>query len=220
MKFSYPPLTSPIILSDEYISSLVVENRKVFFNLVTDLYNQTNKCDGKVVFSIADKVEDVSKNIELLTQFVPFDTNKKALITKLHQRIKDFANSNYYNESMQLISSIENYMYVVTETIDANLMIDAVDVAGLLKISNVRFSDENNSLVEAIYSYCKSVISLEGNRLFIFVGLRSYIEDDEFLNLAKTMVDHKVVTLFIDNHCYKTIDLERRVVIDDDMCVI
>lgn len=220
MKILFPPLISPIKLSDEYVTTIIVENRKFFYELVTDLYNQVNKSDGRIVLSKSDKVIDIVKNIELISHYVPFDCNKKTLITKLHQKLKDTANNSFYYETTEIISSIQKFIIDITDTYSSELEIDEVDIFGLFKLANVRFSNDFSSLPAAIYSYCTNVINLEGEKLFVFIGLRNFIDDDEYSSLVRTFIDHKIRVLFLETNSYSDNEYEHRIIIDNDLCVI
>ncbi|MCQ2533545.1 MAG: type II-A CRISPR-associated protein Csn2 [Clostridia bacterium] len=220
MKIIFPPLTSPIKLSDEYATTIVVENKKCFYEIVTDLYNQVNKSDGRIVLSKSDKVIDIVKNVELISQYVPFDCNKKVLLTKLHQKLKDVANNSFYCETTEILSILQKYIFDIADTYNSELEIDEIDLTGLFKLFNVRFSNDLSSLSASIYSYCTNVVSLEGDKLFIFVGLRTYIDDDDYLLLLRTLIDHKIRVLFLETSCFPDNEYEQRIIIDKDLCVI
>lgn len=220
MKILFPPLTSPIKLSDEYVTTVVLENKKHYYEIVTDLYNQVNKSDGRIVLSKSDKLLDIVKNVELITQYVPFESNKKTLLTKLHQRLKDVVNNSFFYETTEILSNIQKYIFEVTDTYDMELQIDEIDITGLFKLFNVRFNDDFSSLSASLYNYCTNVMSLEGNKLFVFVGLRNYIDDDEYSLFVRTLVDHKIRVLFLESACYPDNEYEQRIIIDKDLCVI
>ena len=101
-----------------------------------------------------------------------------------------------------------------------NILVDDIDAGILIKAVNVHFSSEYDTLSEALYDYCVNVINLEGNKLFVFLNLRCLISDEEFALFAKTLIDHKVSTLFLENTDRKTMDVERKTIIDNDLCVI
>ena len=220
MKFYFEPLNTPIILSDEYSSVLVIENQALFYNVCNSLYEQSNKCSGILILSDNEKVLDFAKSAEVILQFVPFESNKKSLITKLYKRISEDANAIFYDETSVVISELSRYIYKLIDEYNSDLEIDDVDVQGLLKLFNVKFSSDNSNLAEKLFSYCKNVVNLEGNKLFIFVGLRSYMTDDEFFSFTKTLIDHKIASLFVENVDRRVSCNEVKTVIDADLCVI
>ena len=220
MKIVFPILTTPIMLSEEYVSTIVFENQNALFQVVTELHQQINKQDGNIIFSEKEERVDISKKVELISHFVPFDCNKKSLITKLQQRLKDASNESLYVETNELLSSVQKYLYKLTDLFNINILVDDIDAGILIKAVNVHFSSEYDTLSEALYDYCVNVINLEGNKLFVFLNLRCLISDEEFALFAKTLIDHKVSTLFLENTDRKTMDVERKTIIDNDLCVI
>ena len=220
MKIVFPILTTPIMLSEEYVSTIVFENQNALFQFVTELHQQLNKQDGNIIFSEKEERVDISKKVELISHFVPFDCNKKSLITKLQQRLKDASNESLYVETNELLSSVQKYLYKLTDLFNINILVDDIDAGILIKAVNVHFSSEYDTLSEALYDYCVNVINLEGNKLFVFLNLRCLISDEEFALFAKTLIDHKVSTLFLENTDRKTMDVERKTIIDNDLCVI
>ena len=220
MKIVFPILTTPIMLSEEYVSTIVFENQNALFQFVTELHQQINKQDGNIIFSEKEERVDISKKVELISHFVPFDCNKKSLITKLQQRLKDASNESLYVETNELLSSVQKYLYKLTDLFNISILVDDIDAGILIKAVNVHFSSEYDTLSEALYDYCVNVINLEGNKLFVFLNLRCLISDEEFALFAKTLIDHKVSTLFLENTDRKTMDVERKTIIDNDLCVI
>ena len=220
MKIVFPILSTPIMLSDEYVSTIVFENQKVLFQFVIEFHQQINKQDGNIVISEMEEIIDISKKVELISQFVPFDCNKKSLITKLQQKLRDASSESLYVETNELLSSIQQYLYRLTDLFNINIFVDDIDAGILIKAVNARFSSEYETLSEALYDYCVNVINLEGNKLFVFLNIRCLITDEEFNLFAKTLTDHKIFALFLENTDRKAIAIEKKIVIDNDLCVI
>jgi CRISPR-associated protein Csn2 len=220
MKIMFPILSTPITLSDEYVTTIVFENQKVLFRFVSELYQQVYKQDGTIVLSENDERMDIAKRVELITQFVPFDCNKKSMITKLQQKLRDAANESLYIETSEIISLIQNYLYKLTDLFSINMIVDDVDAGILIKAVNARFSAEYDTLCEALFEYCVNVIDLEGNKLFVFLNLRCMVTDEEFSIFSKTITDHKVYALFLENTDRKLVEVEKKTIVDNDLCVI
>ncbi len=220
MKLFFEPLDTPMVLSDEYSSILVIENQTLYYKVCSSLHEQYNKGSGNLILSDNDKVLDIAKNAEVILQFIPFENNKKTLITKLYKHISEDASALFYNETNEIISELSRYIYKIVDEYDSDLEIDDIDVQGLLKLFNVKFSNDTENLADKLLSYCKNVVYLEGNKLFVFVGLRNYMLDDEFFAFTKTLIDHKMFSLFIESVDRMISCNEVKTVIDADLCVI
>ena len=59
---------------------------------------------------------------------------------------------------------------------------------------------------------------LDSDKLFIFVGLRSYITDEEAESLFDTAIKHRYKIFLIDSSEYNIMKNEKRTVIDKDLC--
>ena len=90
MKLVHPLISEIINLSNESkVNILVIENQKLFTRILTELYGQINNCKGEFVFSIDNSPKEISKNIEIINQFIPFEINKKTLIGKLLKKMEN-----------------------------------------------------------------------------------------------------------------------------------
>lgn len=78
MKIVHPLISEIINLSNESkVNILVIENQKLFTRILTELYGQINNCKGEFVFSIDNSPKEISKNIEIITQFIPLKLIKR-----------------------------------------------------------------------------------------------------------------------------------------------
>lgn len=220
MKLYFEPLTEPIVLSDEYVFELVIENQGLFYKLCTSFYEQNNKNSGFIVLSDEDGILDISKCVDLMMKYIPFEVNRKELLQKLSKKLSDIAKEKMLLETDSIMSEISKYLYELVYKSDLNLTIDDIDILSLIKISNVRFDTQSEELVQIIYEYCKIVLELEKDKLFVFVNLRSFLNDEQFFSLSKTLVDHKVKALCLDTVDRKISGFERKMVIDSDLCII
>ncbi len=71
-------------------------------------------CDSKE----NDKPIDISKNAELLIQFIPFEINKRGLLCKTAARVEKIANEpDYYEETVTEMAGLEKYLWSLTENL-------------------------------------------------------------------------------------------------------
>ena len=91
--------------------SIVIENQKLFYSVIRDIFNQVQGEEGISVLSEDNKVLPMAKHIELLTRFVPFDMNQKSLITKMTTRMQNIAvDESHYLETKEMIGKWEQYL--------------------------------------------------------------------------------------------------------------
>ena len=75
MKLFIPQIDCLLELGKEKCQSLVIENQAVWCSILNDMAEQLRGNEGKIVLSCNDKIIPLSKNVELISQFIPFDMN-------------------------------------------------------------------------------------------------------------------------------------------------
>ena len=67
--------------------------------------------EGKSVLSESGKTLPISKNLELLQSFIPFELNKKQLVNKLVASLeREAVGEDQYKKTVELLSEIEKYI--------------------------------------------------------------------------------------------------------------
>ena len=59
-----------------------------------------------------------------------------------------------------------------------------------------------------------------GDKLFVTVNFRSWFDDDSTELFMKTVLEHKYKLLMLESSERKRLSSEKRIIIDEDMCVI
>ena len=65
-----------------------------------------------------------------------------------------------------------------------------------------------------------AVTEFEGEKIFVFVNLKSYIPEAELEALYKTAIHHKLKLLLIESTDRALLKHEKKLVIDNDLCEI
>lgn len=222
MMIAYPMADICCSLSEEKILTLVFENQHLFYDIVSDISMQLEGERGNFVLSEDYQPLDLRKHIELVTQFVPFSINQKELINKLYSDLKNKAtDAQLYQQTSELYGEISRYLYVLTEEYGSELTFDTPDdISGLLKSFNVRFYDDDKSLAEKVLEYAIAVNELKGDRILVFVNMRSYLTDTQMESLFKNFILRKISVICIENKEYSKLQNEERIIVDEDMCLI
>lgn len=221
MKLVYPSLQSPILLSTDYINSLVVEEPGYFYEIVKDLKEQWEGMDGRAVLSKNNEPVEIRKRLELVIDCINFEVNQKALLTKVLSALEKTARSeDHIEKTQQLLAEIERYIYDVSFDFDVEIQCDKMSIAQILKAAGIRILSEYDNLTEVLYSYMQLVREFDGDKVFVFVNLRSFVKMAELQDFADTVLAHKYRVLLLDNHIYPSLPRERRLIVDADLCEI
>jgi CRISPR-associated protein Csn2 len=206
---------------EDKVKSLVIENPKLFYKIITDIEWQLEGNQGTCIVSKDDKVLDTAKSIELITQFIPFDINKKTLINKTIAEMSKIAVNDFnYVRSTELLSEIERYCNGLAFEMSGNIEIGPIGMDALLKASGVKFADYYELLSEKLLDYFELVRRYETDKLFVLVNIHSYIDCIEITQFLKEIVKHGYNVLLIDGREYELSEMEERYIVDDDLCEI
>ena len=221
MKIVHPLISEIINLSNESkVNILVIENQKLFTSILTELYGQINNCKGEFVFSIDNSPKEISKNIEIITQFIPFEINKKTLIGKLLKKMDTIAQGeDFLIKTKELYLFISEYAKILSEEIDHDIdFIYEYDISNILKTIDFKFKEDYESLAEKIIDYMLLVREFDSEKCFVLLNLRNYISDEEIDDFYKTILYNKLKVLIISANDYEHSDYESKIVIDSDLC--
>lgn len=221
MKLVYPTLQTPILFSTDYISSIVIEEPGYFYEIVRDIKGQWEGMEGKAVLSRNNKPVDISKNMELIIDFINFEINQKALLTKVLSVLERTGRSeDYIEKSQRLLAEIEKYIYDISFDFDIELQCDKISIVQILKAAGIRIISEYDKLTEVLYSYMQLIREFDGDKVFAFVNLRSFVKTEELQDFADTVLAHGYRVLLLDNHTYPSLSMEKRLIVDTDLCEI
>ncbi len=88
MKYVYTEIVNVFETGSDFVNTLVIENQGLFCRIIEDFQNQINGFAGKGVLSTDDKVMPMNKYLVVFSQFVPFEINRKNLISKICSAIE------------------------------------------------------------------------------------------------------------------------------------
>lgn len=221
MKMVYPEIQKVFDTDIDSVNSIIIEEQSLMFDICMDIYNQTQGHEGKTIVSVDDKPLDISKNVELLVQFIPFELNKKNLINKLITRAENLANEpEYYENTMTEMANLEKYLWEITDFLEGNIIFSKLSVSNLFKMVGMEFEDDYKSIGEKVIDYMELVREYDRNKLFILVNIRSFIDDMEFEKLLDTILRKQLDVIIFEN-CEKAICVnEHRFIVDNDLCEI
>ena len=221
MKFAYPAIDAVFDAEDEKVNTLVIENPSLLYALLEDLGSQMEGMNGDAVVSENGTVLRTDKNAELLTQFFPFELNKKPLLNKIASELERTAlHGEFYAESMELVAAIEAFLLKLSFDISCDVSYTKLDIGSIIKSAGIEINDDKTSLCERIVDYMELVTAFDRKKLFVTVNLRGFVPDKEMNLFLKTVKGHGFSLLMIENHEYPLLEMEKRTIVDSDLCLI
>ena len=191
MKLVLPEVDTVFDCDADSVNCLVIENQGLLSRIMRDLYDQINGQEGRSVLSENDRVLPIGKNMELLSQFVPFQISQRHLVNKaisvLHQIAMDEV---HYMRTAELMSEIERYLLELSMDTVGDIEFTGATAEILLKACGLSFSEDYDSLAEKLIDYFELVTEYERKKLFVLMNVRSFLSDMEMEQFIQTALQH------------------------------
>lgn len=222
IKIIHPHLETPLIVSEEFVQLLIIENPNEFYKTVSGLYNQFDGAEGEFIFLEDDKEIAAFNAGEVIINVFDFELNDKKLLNMLYKRLeKQSFEGGSYNLLDKANESIASLMYSVFQEFPFSLVFNELAPADLFKLAGVKFEKTYDTFLEKIICYINAVVSLKNNDFFVFVNLKSVLNDEELDLLYKHCSNEKIGLLLIESSKLRDyLEYEKAVVITADLCEI
>ena len=176
MKIVHPKINSKIEISDHEISVLVIEAPEFFYELLMDIKSQINNFEGNTVLSVRNEPVSFHKCVELITDPLAIEMNSRTIMKKVLVAMEKCSqDAVYYERTQKLMAEIETYINDLSLNFDTEIECQDVSFQQLLKAAELTVVDEYSRLVDRIYAYMELIREFEGDKLFIFVNLSSFL---------------------------------------------
>ncbi len=221
-KLAHYDLDKIFEFSGDRVNTLIVESPELFRELITELHRQINEGqDGKFMFSKDETTLDPVKSAELIAGFVPFEINRKNLLTKICTSAeKNAVNESNYLKTQQLLADIESYLDSLLFDYSYSFGYEKLNITSLIKSVGLCIDDCYENELEKILDYMKLIREFDKDKIFVFVNMRSYFSCKDITLFASDVITEGFDILLIDNREYDSFDGETRTVIDKDLCEI
>lgn len=219
MKLAYKDMEHILHLNQGYVNELVIENKKMFFDMVNSMAIQVAGLPGDCVLSVADKPVEFSKYADLTVQFAPFQLNRKSLLTKLYSALEKKALlSEKYVKTGELLRELENYVLRLSEDLPFEINCQKLAIGSVIRALSPEIEENDKSPLEKIFSYMELLRELDRDKLFIMINMRSYFSDDEMECFTESACLHDFKVLLLESHALKKLNHTKRLIIDTDLC--
>lgn len=203
------------------VCSVIIESPGLFYEIVSDLQRQIDGLEGKSVLSEGNKVLRMDKYAEQIMQFIPFDMNKKALLNKISSEMQKMATgSDFFLETNELLAAWEKLCMNLEFEMPVNLNFTKINIESLIKASGIMLEEDYDSLAAKIIDYMQLVERFEDKKLFVFINMRSFVENEEMQRFIDTVQERKYQVLLLENMEHELLKGEKRYLIDANLCEI
>ncbi|MCI8331923.1 MAG: type II-A CRISPR-associated protein Csn2 [Clostridiales bacterium] len=222
MKLAHPAFSEVISLDGHITPTVVIENKRLFRTLICDFRCAIEGSDNNLVLSKNEKIIELSKNAELLTDFVHFNINKKPLLNKIIAELEKAAvSSEHYVKTQEFLSKVERTVDEWAFSFPCDIVSSKISVSTILKAAGVEIRNEYEGHigeVEKIFDYMELVREFDRDKLFVTVNMRAYFDDEIITEFLKTVSLHECKVLMVESQAYALLAREKRITIDADLC--
>ncbi len=221
MTFTYPDIERPFDCAKDYINTLAVENESFLHRLMEDIGGQLSGLDGRALVSKNGKIQNFAKSVVLLDSFVLFDINQKPLLNRVAAALEKTAMlAEFYERSAEVLSLLESYLFDLSFGYPCDIVFPKLSIPALIKAAGVQIETDQSSLCAKVLDYMELIEEFDGQKLFVTLNLRAFVSETEIENFMHTALGRGCYLLMIENRDYRRLSIEKRLVIDEDLCEI
>lgn len=221
MKLVHPDLEGHIIKDEIQFTEWIIESPKLFSKYVQKFIMQKEEVEQGYILSHEEEILDMSKIVEVILDPFHLDFNEKKIINILYKELAQLAyEEEMYLETQELIKFLYKYLLKLEHKTDYILRVsEDIDISLLFKAANIQHEMIEDNFFEVMVRYIKIIQTL-GIQLAIFINIRSYLLDKQFLSLIQELSYIGIKALFIENQERSCIPGIFRYIIDKDECEI
>lgn len=187
-------LDEPINLSN--LTTLVVEDVRVFANLVREIYNFDNAEDLKIY---DDKFKSLkAAEVLTITDVLGFDVNSRSVLKQIYGDLEI-----QLNEKPEVKSMIDKMTATLAELVgyelldhELDLEQDEITVQELFQALGIKIETTSDTIFEKIFEILQIFKYLSKKQLLIFVNISSYLTMAE-LGSVKEFSDLQNLTILL-----------------------
>lgn len=209
------------ILENNNSIMIIIENKKYFYNFIIDLQLSYSEINSIKLFDEKEKELKNTDYIEVIPSIFTMDINNKKNISALLKIIKTSNKELIQNNLIDINNKLEqfsNHLKLETDiTFESN--VDLSDDE-LLKALNIYIDYNKQSLLEMIYQYIKTTNELRNIKIFVFISLLDYLDDDELKLLLKNCKLLGVVLINIEIKDNNFVGFHKKFILDKSLSLI
>ncbi|MDV5063413.1 type II-A CRISPR-associated protein Csn2 [Veillonella sp. YH-vei2232] len=223
MKLSYGDSVITMDITDDKVSTLVIEDKRQFRHLLYDLVAQSNGEAGLWVLGEDGKCLNLEKQLYVIRDPLNTDINSREILTKLQNQLIKTGND-FMQEIFDINQKIQNFYYSLENEYPYDIIHkQELSVQELVKMGGFNFYIENTGELIDLVSYIEVVQEFINPNLFVLVNLHAVTNVDERGILFKTLIEKKFSVLCLESSVDRIEfdkNLEVRYILDKDFCLI
>lgn len=193
----------------------------MFRKFISEVCQQILGKSGDLVLSDNNFEIKFSKHVDILNDYININLNDKKVLGKLYTLLKNKSMEDY-DSYCRMSESITEYVQDLLYDEEFDLVqVDSIDPIDIFKGVSIEIEDNSKSIIEKFLDYITISERFMETKLFVFVNLREFFDDDEVIHIYNNLLLNKTKFVIIQSKLVEWIDFrEVRYIIDEDFCEI
>ena len=218
IKFNF--LDNIIEITDDFITTIEVENKKYFYRIIKNLYDIEKGILSENIVFFDENRKELNRNgkIKVYTNYFELQPNSNKVTNEM---TKYFSNLLLEEDKLAIqkqYKKLVNLYKKFLNNLDIPLVVEENNsIDNILKQLKVSFNVQDN-LLDNLLLILDIEHVFQFNDLLIFVNLKQYLNKVELIELYKYAIYNKVKILLIDSQSYGcTQNYEKKLIIDENL---
>lgn len=215
-------MSRQIFFQNGKVCELIIESPQLFGKYVQELRGQIEGAEGRFVLSDEEREYDISKSVDFIIDPLAVNINEKKILNKLYSELEKMAyGEDFFIITQEILANIHKYFSDLEHTSPYILHIgDNIEMSHFFRALDVKVEDYAENYLERLNQYIKILAELLKRNLLVLVNLRSYLEDEQLMQLLDSAAYSEINILLIENVQRKLLDGIAYYIIDFDGCEI
>lgn len=220
MKINVNYIDNELIVEDNKILNIEIYNKKFFYRFIKDLnlIENGNTIEEIIAFNKQNEEITLTNKIEILSNFLDFDLYNKKYSSDFQKYIvKNSEEKNIdkiVKEYSKVYDSISNIVNLIDIPITIKNDFDFESIIKSFKFEVNFFDNLLNNLIDLL----EVKLNLSKEKIYVFINLKSYLSNEDLLELYKYIFVKNINSIFIDTNKYDDLnDNVNKIIIDTDL---
>ena len=216
-------MKSGFMMTQELVYCKLAQNSSVA-DAIVDNIKKNKPLEGLVqVLRVTEKekIFPLDKISAVVDNPLVVNCNEKRILTQLYKELSEQAKTLMYEEYTQLnshmISFLEELFYKVPYHLEMEL---DVDVLLLLKVYGVKIETDGEGVLETLMDYLRAIHSICGIKVVWMLNLKQFLMEEQVRQLYEFCFYEKIHLIHLEGQKNYSLEQEKCVIIDKDLCVI
>lgn len=205
----------------QHVCELVIESPKFLREIIKDLTIAEE--EKELSITVEGKSLDFDKDVDVIFNPLKLDFNsRRAMATLLKMLVKTSLSEEFYLATNTFKTKIVKYLdeLIDAEAFNFEVSTDDFTIDSIAKAVSIHIVGDEDDFVELLTDYVAMMVDLAKIRLFVFVGLRSLMTEEELTRFCHNLDNHQINILLIENCVDETLSNAPRIIVDADNCEI